>query len=81
MNAISDNAVKFTEPGGKIHVWCKEKYADEKWVVYEFGCADNGPGGMSQEFVAHAFDLFTQEKEPAGRNMKALDWDFPLQRS
>lgn len=62
LNAISDNAVKFTEPGGKIHVWCKEKYADEKRVVYEFGCADNGPG-MSQEFVAHAFDLFTQEKE------------------
>ena len=30
--------------------------------MYEFGCADNGPG-MSQEFVAHAFDLFTQEKE------------------
>lgn len=62
LNAISDNAVKFTEPGGRIHVWCKEKFADEKRVVYEFGCADNGPG-MSQEFVAHAFDLFAQEKE------------------
>ena len=62
LNAISDNAVKFTELGGKIHVWCKEKFADEKRVVYEFGCADNGPG-MSQEFVAHAFDLFAQEKE------------------
>ena len=62
LNAISDNAVKFTKPGGRIHVWCKEKFADEKQVVYEFGCADNGPG-MSQEFVAHAFDLFTQEKE------------------
>ena len=22
LNAISDNAVKFTEPGGRIHVWC-----------------------------------------------------------
>lgn len=62
LNAISDNAVKFTEPGGKIHVWCKEKFADEKRVVYEFGGADNDPG-MSQEFVAHAFDPFTQEKE------------------
>ena len=62
LNAISDNAVKFTKPGGRIHVWCKENFADEKQVVYEFGCADNGPG-MSQEFVAHAFDLFTQEKE------------------
>ena len=34
LNAISDNAVKFTEPGGRIHVWCKEKFADEKRVVY-----------------------------------------------
>ena len=80
LNAISDNAVKFTEPGGRIHVWCKEKFADEKRVVYEFGCADNGPG-MSQEFVAHAFDLLPRRRKPAGRNMKAPDWDFPLQRS
>ena len=41
---ISDNAVKFTGPGGSVRVWCAEKYADEERVVYEFGCADTGIG-------------------------------------
>lgn len=59
---ISDNAVKFTEPGGSVRVWCAEKYADEERVVYEFGCADTGIG-MSETFLEHAFEPFTQENE------------------
>lgn len=58
--AISDNAVKFTEPGGNVRVWCREVYADEENVTYEFGCSDTGIG-MSQDFVSQAFDLFSQE--------------------
>ena len=59
---ISDNAVKFTGPGGSVRVWCAEKYADEERVVYEFGCADFGIG-MSETFLEHAFEPFTQENE------------------
>ena len=59
---ISDNAVKFTGPGGCVRVWCAEKYADEERVVYEFGCADTGIG-MSETFLEHAFEPFTQENE------------------
>ena len=59
---ISDNAVKFTGPGGSVRVWCAEKYADDLWVVYEFGCADTGIG-MSETFLEHAFEPFTQENE------------------
>lgn len=62
LTIIADNAVKFTNPGGTIHVWCKEKYSDSENVVYEFGCSDSGIG-MSEEFVNHAFDMFTQENE------------------
>lgn len=62
LTIVADNAVKFTNPGGSIHVWCREKASDEKQVTYEFGCSDNGIG-MSEEFVAHAFDLFSQENE------------------
>lgn len=36
LDAVSDNAVKFTESGGSVHVWCKEKSADDEKVVYEF---------------------------------------------
>lgn len=59
---ISDNAVKFTGPGGSVRVWCAEKYADEERVAYEFGCADTGIG-MSETFLEHAFEPFTQENE------------------
>ena len=59
---ISDNAVKFTGPDGSVRVWCAEKYADEERVVYEFGCADTGIG-MSETFLEHAFEPFTQENE------------------
>lgn len=59
---ISDNAVKFTGPGGSVRVWWAEKYADEERVVYEFGCADTGIG-MSETFLEHAFEPFTQENE------------------
>lgn len=57
---ISNNAIKFTKPGGKISVWCGEEYSDDRMAVYEFGCTDNGIG-MSEEFMSHAFDMFSQE--------------------
>ena len=59
---ISDNAVKFTGPGVSVRAWGAEKYADEERVVYEFGCADTGIG-MSETFLEHAFEPFTQENE------------------
>ena len=40
----------------------QKKYADEERVVYEFGCADTGIG-MSETFLEHAFEPFTQENE------------------
>lgn len=60
LEVISDNAVKFSEAGSQITVWIHEEKLDEKHVVFEFGVQDQGIG-MSQEFVGHAFDLFSQE--------------------
>lgn len=62
LTAITDNAVKFTEPGGSVRVWCEKKEIKGKQIVYEFGCEDNGIG-MSEEFLPHAFEMFSQEKE------------------
>ena len=62
LTIISDNAVKFTNPGGSVRVWCTEKSADAEQVVYEFGCADTGIG-MSEDFLSHAFEMFAQENE------------------
>lgn len=62
LNAIADNAVKFTNPGGCVHVWCRENAIDEIHAEYKFYCADNGIG-MSESFLEHAFDVFSQENE------------------
>ena len=60
LNAVSDNAVKFTPTGGCVRVWCIEKSVDRDHVAYEFGGSDNGIG-MSEGFLEHAFDVFLQE--------------------
>lgn len=57
LTAVADNAVKFTEPGG-----CVQKEADHGHVVYEFTCSDNGIG-MSEAFIPHVFEMFSQENE------------------
>ena len=62
LTIIADNAVKFTNAGGQIQVWCEEKTADDRHVTYQFGCSDTGIG-MSEEFVKRAFDMFSQENE------------------
>lgn len=62
LSVVSENAVKFTNPGGCIQVWCIEKSFDGCKVLYEFGCSDNGIG-MSESFVEHAFEMFSQENQ------------------
>lgn len=62
LNAIADNAVKFTNPGGCVHVWCRESAIDDIHAEYKFYCADNGIG-MNESFLEHAFDVFSQENE------------------
>lgn len=62
LSNIADNAIKFTNPGGSVRVWCKEEQSDGDNVVFEFGCSDNGIG-MSKEFLTHAYDIFSQENE------------------
>ena len=59
---ITDNAVKFTKPGGNVDVWCREISEDDERAFYEFGCSDNGIG-MSEEFAGHAFEMFSQENK------------------
>ncbi len=62
LSAVTENAIKFTNPGGSVHVWCVEKASGDEYVTYEFGCSDNGIG-MSEDFIGRAFELFSQENE------------------
>ena len=61
LSIITDNAIKFSPLGSAITVWSGEEQLDEEHALVTFVCRDQGIG-MSEEFAAHAFDMFTQEK-------------------
>lgn len=62
LSNIIDNAIKFSQSGSVITVWVKEETLDDGRVFFTFYCKDQGVG-MSEDFIAHAFDMFSQESE------------------
>ena len=65
MNFIS-NAIKYNREGGYVYVHGKELSFDGKIAWFEFVCEDTGIG-MSKEFIAHAFEPFSQEEQSEAR--------------
>lgn len=61
---ILNNAVKYNKPNGKIHVKLESGACDGKMISYICTISDTGIG-MSQEFIKHLFDPFSQEKVDA----------------
>ena len=67
---ILGNAVKFTEDGGSITF--ETSYhpgADAQHITVRYRVADTGVG-MTEEFVAHIFDEFSQEESSARTHYK-----------
>lgn len=62
LEIVVDNAIKFSKYGGRIELWIREEPVDDKHIILEFGCKDYGVG-MSEDFVGHAFDMFSQENK------------------
>ena len=58
---ILSNAYKYTMPGGKIHFEVTEIPKDEHTVYFKSVIEDTGIG-MSQAFIDHIFDSFSQER-------------------
>jgi len=65
LNLIS-NAVKFTEKGG-VAISAKLKETTVEGQLIEFNIKDTGIG-MSEDFLAHIFDKFSQEELNTARN-------------
>lgn len=63
---IGNNAVKYTNAGGKITISCVEKQLTDQNTSYYFVIADTGIG-MSPEFQEHAYEVFSQEKSQVAR--------------
>ena len=57
-----DNAIKFSQADSVITVWVKEETLDDGRAFFTFYCKDQGVG-MSEDFIAHAFDMFSQESK------------------
>ena len=62
LSNIMDNAIKFSQAGSVITVWVKEETLDDGRAFFTFYCKDQGVG-MSEDFIAHAFDMFSQESK------------------
>ena len=64
---ILGNAVKFTPEGGTVSLVIEEKARFDKKAVIEFVISDTGIG-MSEEFLPHLFEPFSQEESsPTGK--------------
>lgn len=63
LNIIS-NCIKYNKPHGKVLLKAEEVYAKEGIAHYRFVVEDTGIG-MSQEFLKHIFEAFTQENDSA----------------
>ena len=62
LSNILDNAIKFSQAGSVITVGGKEEALDDGRAFFTFYCKDQGVG-MSEDFIAHAFDMFSQESK------------------
>lgn len=64
------NAIKFTEPGGKITFSVKQREVQRKgYVSYKFRISDTGIG-ISEEFLPHVFTAFSRERSSKVRTVQ-----------
>ncbi|MDY5577012.1 MAG: ATP-binding protein [Lachnospiraceae bacterium] len=63
---ILSNAVKFTSENGNILLQVSELSADNEIARFQFAIIDTGKG-MSEEFLKHIFEPFTQEDNSRSR--------------
>ena len=66
---ILSNAVKYTPDGGEINFRAKETLFEEGFVHLRMEIKDNGIG-MSEEFLQHIFEPFTQEQRTSRTTYK-----------
>ncbi len=66
---ILSNAVKYTPDGGEINFRAKETLFEEGLVHLRMEIKDNGIG-MSEEFLQHIFEPFTQEQRTSRTTYK-----------
>lgn len=77
---IASNSIKYNKVNGEIFMSCKEVERGEEMVVYQFSIRDTGVG-MSEEFLPHIFDAFTQEANEARTKYKGTGLGMSIVKS
>ncbi len=79
LNLLS-NAVKYNKPGGQVRCQLSVTRRDGDVLTYRITVADTGIG-MSEEFLAHLFEPFSQEKSDARSTYQGSGMGMPIVRA
>ena len=77
---ILGNAVKFTPPGGSVHLQIEEGSRSEGKAVLKFTVSDTGIG-MDKGFLPHIFDAFSQEDSSTTSRYGSTGLGMPITKS
>ncbi len=73
------NAVKFTQPYGKISVFVQKIYSNDTEVSVKFAVYDNGIG-LSEEQIEKIFNPYTQASASTGKNFGGTGLGLTISR-
>lgn len=74
---LCENAVKYTEPGGRITVTFAEQNAASPFASYQFRVEDNGIG-INEDFMTHLFDPFERQKNTTMSGVPGTGLGLPI---
>ena len=77
---ILGNAVKFTPKGGEVRFLIEEGRHFERNAVLKFTISDTGIG-MSEEFLPHIFEPFSQEESTSTSKYSSTGLGMPITKS
>ena len=74
---LLDNSIKYNKPGGSVTCSCSVVRTEDDTVVYRFLVADTGIG-MSEDFLAHIFEPFSQAADDARSTFQGTGMGMPI---
>lgn len=77
---ILGNAVKYTEPGGSIHLTATQSKETDGKIITEVSVQDTGIG-ISAEFIPHIFDAFSQADNSVRSEFKGTGLGMAITKS
>ena len=78
---ITGNSIKYTKPGGKIHLTIRELPGKKRsYASFEFIIEDTGIG-MNKDFLAHIFEMFSRERNVSENGIQGTGLGMAIVKS